>query len=208
MAAAGPSNKRQNLPIMIRPGYVEKDTTLPPKRKAWYIGFLTQLWFFRDEMLPGCEIQRQAEQMILELTEKFFHAVETHSVRQSQVASATPDSPAVIPSSSSITNPAEHADAVLDAAVHQQQLTETHVQSDSNNPVQDDSQTSLQNSSNTSFQSGYNNAVQIEPTSEAANETLMLTAMREHSAALNNHAAALDRHTAALNTRTRGSDDD
>lgn len=207
MAAAGPSNKRQKLPIMIRPGYVEKDTTLPPNTKAWYIASLTPMWMSRDVVLPGCNIHRQAEQMIIDLTKKFFHDVETHSVRQSQVVSATPDSPAVIPSSSSITNPAEHADAIPDAAVHNRQLTETHVQSSSNNPVQDGSLTSLQSDSNTSIQSGSNSAVQIEYTSQAANETLLLTAIREHSAALNNHAAALDRYTAALNTRTRSSDD-
>lgn len=47
---------------------------------------------------------------------------------------------------------------------------------------------------------------QSQPTSQTASETLMITAMREHSAALNNHAAALDRHTAAMEKQMRGAD--
>jgi hypothetical protein len=47
---------------------------------------------------------------------------------------------------------------------------------------------------------------QLQPTSQTASETLLITAMREHSAALNNHAAALDRHTAAIEEQMRGAD--
>lgn len=40
--------------------------------------------------------------------------------------------------------------------------------------------------------------VHIQPTGQIASENLLITAMREHTAALNNHASALDRHTAAM----------
>ncbi|KEQ75261.1 hypothetical protein M436DRAFT_79677 [Aureobasidium namibiae CBS 147.97] len=168
-AAAGPSNKRQKLPLAIRPGYVEKDTTLPPATKA-------------------C----------------FSMKLEIHSARQRQVESATSDSPAVVPSSSSVANPAEPANAGPNAVVQQPQPVETHIRTEPNTPIQNEHETAIQSGSSTTLQSGLNTAVHIQPTSE----TIMPTAMREHSAALNNHAAALDRQTAALNMRTRGSDDD
>lgn len=48
--------------------------------------------------------------------------------------------------------------------------------------------------------------VPLEPTDQTPPEVIMITAMREHSAALNNHAAALDRHTAAIEKQARDFD--
>jgi hypothetical protein len=181
--SSGSAQKRQRYALLVTPKGVAEDARLSPETKTHYIKRLAPLWAVKDACPRGSMGHKDATAEIIAVTKEVMadarECVVKKDQAQSQAQTMHPGSD-MIPDSSPI--PADPVDTTPDIAVPQPQPAEDHIQSDSDTPIQ------------------------VQPTSQTTPETLLITAMREHSAVLNNHAAALDRHTAAIKNQVHDTD--